>query len=201
MKKHLRDIAEIRSCATLRGRDATRPDPNGPYRFIRISDLSPGGYLLPGQFITINPSEPVRDEFILKPGDVLFACRGVRMQAAAFTFSEMKNAVAGAQFFLLRNLAPSVLPEYLAWAINSPASQTYFTENTSGSYVPLVTLDILKDLQIPVPPVDTQRRILELHKLGTSEHQLLSKITQLRKRVLEGQLQQVAQAVNPKKSL
>jgi restriction endonuclease S subunit len=201
MKTRLGDIVEIRSGVTLRGRDATRPDPNGRYRMIRISDLSPDGRLLADQFTPINPDEEVKTDFILKPDDILFACRGVRMQAAVFNFPKIANAIAGAQFFLIRRLPSILLPDFLVWAINSVHGQAYFTENTSGSYVPLVTSDILKNFAFDVPSLDVQRRIVKLHELGQREEHLQTKIAQSRKHLLEGQLQHIVKTAGSKKLL
>jgi restriction endonuclease S subunit len=189
MKKRLEQIVEIRSGATLRGRDATRPVSNGRYRLIRISDLTTEGEWLSDQFLTIDPPEEIREDFVLRPGDVLFASRGVRMQAAAFMDAHIKNAITGAQFFLLRHFKVDLLPEYLAWALNSPDAQSYFQKNTSGSYVPLVTIDILKKLEINVPPLEIQHGIVEAHRLGIQEKHILSRLSEIRQTLLSHQLQ------------
>jgi hypothetical protein len=201
MRTRLGDVAEIRSGVTLRGRDATRPDPNGRYRLIHISDLAPEGHLLADQFTPINPEEEVKPDFILKPNDVLFACRGVRMKAAVFNFPKITNAIAGAQFFLVRRLPSILLPEFLIWAINSAHGQTYFAENTSGSYIPAITSDILKNFSLDVPSVEVQRAVVELHQLGQREQQLHSRIAQTRQRLLDGQLQHIVKTASSKKPL
>src|SRR6266513_6010006 len=97
----LNSISEIRMGATLRGRDATRPDPNGPYRFIRIGDISQQGTFRPNDFIRIQPNEKVNPELLLRSGDVLFPNRGTRTTAIVYQ-GDGANALVGAQFFIVR---------------------------------------------------------------------------------------------------
>ena len=149
----------------------------------------------------VSAKQPISRRQAANDDDILFACRGVRMQAAVFDFPAMKNVIAGAQFFLIRHLPSKLLPEFLVWAINSGPGQAYFTENTSGSYVPLVTSDILKDFAVDLPSLDAQQRIVALHQLGQREEHIQSQIVLSRKRLLEGQLRQIVRTASSKESL
>ena len=94
-------IAEIRTGATLRGRDATRPDPNGSYLFLRIGDISHDGVLLNDELLRIEPNEPINPRACLCTGDVLFSNRGARTTAFVFHALETRTIV-GPQFFIIR---------------------------------------------------------------------------------------------------
>ena len=113
----LGDIAVLRAGATLRGRDGTRPDPEGEYRFIRIGDIGSGGEISPDSVIRIQPNTPVPKAHWLRPGDVLVPARGQRTAAAAFRL-DCEKAIVGPQFFVARPKA-GILPEYLAWFLRS----------------------------------------------------------------------------------
>src|SRR5207253_11500315 len=129
----LSSISEIRMGATLRGRDATRPDPNGSYRFIRIGDVSQEGTFKTTDFIRIEPNEKVNAELLLRPGDVLFPNRGTRTTAIAYRVDEHPTLV-GAQFFIVRPDTTHLVPEYLAWFLRSEQAARYFETRRKGSY-------------------------------------------------------------------
>src|SRR6266702_3498671 len=115
---HLSSLAEIRMGATLRGRDATRPDPHGSFSFVRIGDISQEGKFRSEEFIRIEPNEPVNEELWLRTGDVLFPNRGTRTTALAFQLDRARTIV-GPQFFIVRPNQERVVPEYLAWFLRS----------------------------------------------------------------------------------
>ncbi len=98
----LSSIATVRMGVTLRGRDATRPDPKGSFSLIQISDLENDGTFRNShsQFTRIEPKEPLNYKLILQPGDILFPNRGVRTTAVVYHCSGEK-AIVGAQFFIL----------------------------------------------------------------------------------------------------
>ena len=97
----LDSIAEIRMGATLRGRDATRPVPEGYYSFLRIGDISQDGTFDESSLDRIEPNEPINENLILREGDVLFPNRGTRTTALCFPGTKTLTIV-GSQFFILR---------------------------------------------------------------------------------------------------
>src|SRR5690348_499542 len=96
--------------ATLRGRDARRPVPSGPYQLVRIGDVSQDGTFINHDFVRINPEQRINDDQFLRTGDVLFPNRGTRTTALAYRL-EQPQTIAGAQFFVLRPKMDRVLPE------------------------------------------------------------------------------------------
>src|SRR6478752_9625446 len=97
----LKDLANVRMGVTLRGRDATRPDPAGSYRFIQISDIGDNGEFRTRDFVRISPRESFNDELILRAGDLIFPNRGSRTTAAVFDGCDLPTLV-GAQFYIIR---------------------------------------------------------------------------------------------------
>jgi len=176
---HLSSIADIRMGATLRGRDATRPDPNGSYRLLRIGDISQDGCLRPGELARIEPNEPVHQDLWLRPGDVLFPNRGIRTTAIAFPFDEPRMIV-GPQFFIVRVNPDRALPEYIAWFLRSLDAASYFETRRKGTYVQIIQRKDLAELEIPLPPLATQRQIVQVANLALEERQLTERLAQVR---------------------
>jgi restriction endonuclease S subunit len=176
---HLGSIAEIRMGATLRGRDATRPDPNGTYRFLRIGDISQDGVLRTDELVTIEPNEPINQELWLRRGDVLFPNRGTRTTALAFPLDEPRT-IAGPQFFIVRIDAQKALPAYVAWFLRSPEAATHFDARRKGTYVQIIERKDLAELEIPLPLLSVQRQIVAIAELALQERQLTEELSHLR---------------------
>jgi restriction endonuclease S subunit len=187
----LGSIAEIRMGATLRGRDATRPVPNGRFRLVRIGDISQDGQLQTDQFDRINPGESISTDLLLKSGDVLFPNRGTRTTACVFRLS-YQDALAGAQFFIVRPDRHLLLPEYLAWYLRSEEAARHFDERRTGTHVKIIQRDALTELDVPLPPVKVQRQIVEVSELQMSERYLTERIAELKTKLINGQLIQAA---------
>lgn len=192
----LGSIAEVRMGATLRGRDAARPVPNGRFRLVRIGDISQDGEWITDQFDRISPEESISPGLLLRSGDVLFPNRGARTTACVFRFA-YEDALAGAQFFLLRPDDQVLLPEFLAWYLRSDDAARHFDERRTGTHVKIIQREALTDLNVPLPPLKAQGLIVELSRLQITERGLTSRIAELKNRLLNHQLIQTAKSLKP----
>jgi type I restriction enzyme S subunit len=174
----LSSIAEIRMGVTLRGRDATRPVPSGSYRLVQIGDISPEGTLRGKDLIRIEPNDPVSEGHFLRPGDVLFPNRGTRTTALAYSLTEPRT-IAGAQFFVLRADTERVQSEYLAWFLRSEEAARHFASRRKGSYVQTIQRGDLAELEVPLPPLPIQRKIVEAAKLASTERKFTQRLADL----------------------
>ena len=76
-----------------------------------------------------------------------------------------------------------VLPEYLTLVLNSEAVQQQLRELSTGSVIPQLTTGRLKELLIPIPPIETQKEIIEKVQIIRKE------ITSSEKKIQELQLE------------
>lgn len=171
-------IAEIRMGATLRGRDATRPVSTGSCHFVRIGDISQDGELLTNELIRIEPNEAIKDDLFLRSGDVLFPNRGVRTTALVYRL-EASRALVGAQFFVLRPKASRVLPEYLGWYLRSDVAARYFEGKRKGSYVQIIQRSDLADMEMPLPSLEVQQKIVEAASLALKARHIEERMAEL----------------------
>jgi restriction endonuclease S subunit len=189
----LGSIAEVRMGATLRGRDATRPVPNGRFQFVRIGNISQDGRLVNDKFDRIDPNESISQELFLRSGDVLFPNRGTRTTAFTYRLDQGETLV-GAQFFILRPDANIVLPEYLAWFLRTEEAAKYFEGHRRGTYVQIIQRSILTDLEMPLPPLAVQHRIVEMAELAITERNLTERLADLKWKLANNQLRLAAQS-------
>lgn len=172
-------IATVRMGVTLRGRDATRPDPNGSCRMIRIGDLSDDGGLATTELFQFEPGERIKSEAYLRAGDVLFPNRGTRTTAHVFD-SPLSNVIVGAQLFIIRPDPQVVIPEFLAWYLRSEIAAKHFQSLRKGTLVQTLQRGHVEILEIPVPTLAKQSAYVELDRLSNRERTLSSRLAALR---------------------
>lgn len=177
--------------ATLRGRDATRPDPEGSCRLIQISDLGNDGFFRNEDFIRIEPNETVNPALFLRRGDILFPNRGTRTTAAVLTHTP-DNILAGAQFFVISPKSTEVIPDYLAWTLRTVEAVRYFATRRKGTLVQTLQRFHVEEFPVPLPPLATQKKILELATLEREASVLESRLAALRNTYLEQSLLKAA---------
>lgn len=164
-------IADIRMGVTLRGRDATRPAPDGSCRMIRIGDLSDDGKLVTDDLLRFEPGEPIRSELRLRRGDVLLPNRGTRTTAHVFDLP-LRNVIVGSQFYILRPDESRVSPAYLAWFLRTDQAAAHFALRRKGTLVVTLQRRDVLELELPLPPLETQELIVALAALAVREREI-----------------------------
>jgi hypothetical protein len=98
--------------------------------------------------------------------------RGAKNYAALLPQVPEKPLAAGS-FFVVRCSGDAIDPAYVAWYLNLPQTQHYFTQNSGrGVHMPVVRKSVLEELDMPVPPLAIQRRIAGLYRLELEEQEL-----------------------------
>jgi hypothetical protein len=115
----------------------------------------------------------------LKPGDLVFRARGMN-NSAAIAENTPEQAALASPLIRIRANADILIPRYLQWFINLPASQAFIGSGLQGSLVRMVSIEHLARLVIVVPALETQRKIVELATLYAREADLLRRISGLR---------------------
>lgn len=170
MKTTLKQLAQVQIGYQTRGRIV--PEAKGACQIIQIRDLDDQCNLRPDGFYRMSPKGANHERYQVNRGDVLFLSRGNRNFATAVNVN-LERTIAAGYFFILRLASAAVLPEYLAWYINSEPAQQYI-QNVArrGTYMPVVPKSALEALEVDVPPVRTQRTIVELDQLSKRERSI-----------------------------
>jgi hypothetical protein len=170
------EIASVRLGVSLRGRDATRPDPGGAWRMIRIGDIGDDGAMMTDDLLQFDPGNSVKADHALRRGDVLFPNRGLRTTAAVFELPDA-DVIVGAQFYVLRLNRKSVLPGYLAWYLRSEPAANFFAARRKGSVVQTLQRRDVEELAVPLPEMRKQAAIVALDALACEERRLAAELS------------------------
>lgn len=132
-------------------------------------------------------AEGISEKHLLKNGDVLFAAKGTKNFAAVFE-NHNEAAVASTSFFVIRLTDKKLLPEYLAWFLNSHITQTILKGQAIGTSMPSISKQVLENMEITIPGIETQKVILQITKLHYKEKTLKHKIETLREKLIQQQI-------------
>ncbi len=182
-------MKELSALATVRAGYPMRVSvdalPNGVSHVIQMRDVSEelsidwngvAQVCLPGK----------REPAWLKPGDILFAARGMKNYALVLNCDLPGPTVCSPHFFVVRvRDTENLLPDFLAWQINQKPSKDYFEREATGSYIPNVRRQVLEALKIVVPPVSRQKTVVAFANSVRAEEQSLRALVNNRKRQME----------------
>ncbi len=111
--------------------------------------------------VTNSKDSPSRARKVIKADDVLVALVRPNLNAVAVVPPELDNEIASTGFCVLR-ATERVLPKYIYFAVRSPTFINGLCGLVSGALYPAVTESQVLSQKIPVPPVEEQRRIVDL---------------------------------------
>lgn len=131
----------------------------------------------------------------LEPGDLLFRARGVTTQAI-FVESVQQPCIFAAPLVRIRVREPQKLDaRYLHWVLNAPQVQRDINAEARGSMIRMVSIQSLRGLQIPIPPINVQRDIAEVARLLREERALSEAVIEKHRTYAEQVLWAKAQEV------
>lgn len=180
MKTKLNQIASIQTGIFA------RTVPEGDIVYLQAKHFDENGLLGSTLHADLNADTAIQ-KHLLKPGDVLFAAKGYKNFATVYE-SHNHPAVASTTFFVIKVKTESVLPEYLSWVLNSSVIQNFLKRNASGSSIVSISKALLEELEISVPDLLTQKKILEISKLRMTERSLKQQIESLRETQIQQQI-------------
>ncbi|WP_217808059.1 restriction endonuclease subunit S [Halomonas sp. CSM-2] len=138
------------------------------------------------------------DRYFVASGDVVFRSRGVPNSATAIDDTLAEPLLVVSPLVILRPNANCLLPAYLAWAINQPDAQRRLGAEAQGTSLRMIPMKVLEQLEIVVPDLATQRRIVELDALARQEGRLLRELATHRERLSSLILGEAAMAADHK---
>ena len=171
-KEILRDIAEVLSGVYSKG------SPTGDVACLQVKDL-----LMPSPETAATRIEytPKLENYLLKRGDLLFAGKGTTYLCVVFNLD--LPAVPSTTLYSIRLRTNAVTPEYLCWYLNHPSVIATVKTAQAGSGTPLIHKPTLENLDIIIPDIETQHRIVELSTLQKREKEILEAIAEKRMQV------------------
>jgi restriction endonuclease S subunit len=99
---------------------------------------------------------------------------------------------------VLRPKRDVVTPEYLAWVINQPPAQRHFDVAARGTNIRMIPRSSLDDLELDVPDIETQEKIVAVNALAERERELSQLAAETRRKMMSLILVERASRMRPK---
>lgn len=192
MKPHpntakLGELAAIRMGHPFRGKVVHTPAV-WDYYVLQLKDVQQDGYINLDQaaHVQMTDEQPPQP---LQPGDVLLRARGGYYYSGLFS-AELPNVIAAGQFFVLSPKTDKVDPAYLCWYLNQPTAQQYLERNGTGSNIPMINKHTIRELPVPLPSLESQRKIARIHQGWLQEKTLTEQLLHNREQMVRGLCQE-----------
>lgn len=169
MKTHLKNIAKVRIGYQLRER--LDNEPSGTYRLLQMRDITGDDTIQTSELTWFTPERDA-SRYVVARGDVLFLARGNR-NVAQMTDGLNDNVVASNHFLIATPDSSKIRPGYLSWYLNSRSVQSFLRSHTQGTTLKLLRRSVFENIELEVPPLEIQERVIELAALREKERRLL----------------------------
>lgn len=177
----LADACTIHTGYTARGR--LEPTAVGGVLAIQLRDISPDGLVNPERLTRVHLDD-LADRYFVRAGDVVFRSRGERNTASVLDERLREPALAVLPLMVLRPKRDVVTPEYLAWVINQPPAQRHFDSAARGTNIRMIPRSSLDDLELDVPDIETQTKIIAVEVLAKRERELSLLAAETRRKMM-----------------
>lgn len=137
-------------------------DPIGSVRLTQLADVGVGEFRdRSDRWLRTDQAAALRCTF-LSPGDVLIARMPDPIGRACLAPPTIGMAVTAVDVSILRIRRTDVDARYVMWAINSPRFHAEVEARQSGTTRKRISRKNLAALTVPIPPMEEQRRIVNL---------------------------------------
>ncbi len=190
----LKDIATVQMGFSFRSR--LEPEQGGDLAVIQMRDLTERGLVQPHLLMTIH-SQGINERHFVRRKDLVFRSRGKTTTAAIIDDDEIDRAIVVAPLLRIRVTNDKILPEYLCWFINQPSAQAFLHSRATGTAMVMIGVSILHALEVPVPSLADQNKIIDLALLARREQALMASISIVKKRLTDRDLMYLATHSEP----
>ncbi len=177
-------ISEIASIQTgYQFREKVEADPGGNIGVLQIKDIPDRRRLTPETIDRVTFDKPYA-AYVVFRGDVLFLSRGHKQFAVAIEH-DLGDTIASGYFYILRTDPAQMRPAYLAWYLNQQPMQDQYKQLAKGTHMPFVSMAEFRELEVPIPPLAIQERIVALAALADQEQSLLTQLAEKRAHLVQ----------------
>ncbi len=127
------------------------------------------------------------ERHLLKEGDLLFAAKGLNNFAVVYHLG-IGKAVASSSFIIIKvkeEERQNILPDYLAWFISHNKQIKLMREQQLGTTIPSISMKQLGELEIDIPPITVQEKIIAIHQLREKEKELTARVEEWKDRQIQ----------------
>jgi restriction endonuclease S subunit len=178
MVKKLKEIADIQFGLYVKGQD------KGNVKYLLSSHFNKSFQpeKFEESFIELNEKS---ERFLLKPNDIILAGKGHRIFAWAYDIS-FGTTIPSSIFYMIQTNPDEIIGDYLAYYLNSGNINQKLKLIGAGSQITSIPKKELEQLDIIIPPIEQQKKIVAMAKLLEKNIDLHKEIIEKKKSLKNG---------------
>ena len=187
---------EVVSGYTFRG--AIKTEANGDVFILQAKDIVRKENITNSTELNRIVFQGTRTASFLQKGDVVIVSRatGAGSFRSVVFDSEKVNVVGTSSLLILRIKNKEVLPEYLSLYLNSPDGQKKILDTVVGSYIYAISKNKFEEIEIPIPPLDKQKSVVDLQNNIVQQEIILERKQKLNREIINATLRNLATQKN-----
>jgi type I restriction enzyme S subunit len=131
------------------------------FRFYRAQDIGPHGNIFHDSKAYVTPPESDQGKTaLLSVGDLMIVITGATVGRVSVFTDDLEPGYVSQHVSICRLPQDQILPRYALWWLLSPDGQSQLLGQRYGQGKPGLNLTNIRSIEIPVPPLGEQRRIV-----------------------------------------
>lgn len=139
-----------------------RKNPNKSFRYVDISSIDRDLKVITSTPEILGSDAPSRARKEIREGDILVSTVRPNLNTVALVPSELDGQVASTGFCVLRPKQSAIEGKYLFYFTTTPDFIDILTNKVRGAHYPAVSDSDVKEIELPLPPISEQHRIVEI---------------------------------------
>ena len=139
-----------------------RKEPNTPFIYVDISSINKSTKYIDNPQNILGINAPSRARQLIKTNDVIVSTTRPNLNAVALISPEYNDQICSTGFCVLRPQLDFISPIFLYYFVQDEFFVSTLSDLVKGALYPAVTDNDVRDVFIPLPPLDEQRRIVAL---------------------------------------
>jgi restriction endonuclease S subunit len=170
-------IAKLTNIVNFQSGIYEKPEPDADTLYLQAVHFDGVGNFNETVFPQLKLNNKI-ERHLLKDNDLLFAAKGLNNFAIVY-HTVIGKAVASSSFIILRLTEKSrrfISPEYLAWFISHDKKIKLIHGQQLGTTIPSINMKQLAELEIDIPSMEIQHKIVKVQRLREHEQKLVEEL-------------------------
>jgi len=171
----LKDVSTIRTGLVTARKKATAVDSEIiSYKAVTLKSFNSNGSLIVGNLDTFLSKEKIKETYLTQPNDVLIRLREPNI---ALNISEKNSALVIPSFVASVRVDETKMDsKFLTYYLNSTTAKRALKAHITGTAINMIKTKELEDLEIQLPSLEEQKKIVEFLDLTSKEINLLEEL-------------------------
>lgn len=171
----LGDIAQVKTGLVLTRKKASiETKEQVTYQLLTLNNISEDGSIIQDVFESFTSNERLQEHYFTQKNDIL-----IRLNhpfTAVFIDEKYTSLLIPSYFAVIKVTSKDILPQYLAWYLNSDYIKRELQRQQFGSRIVSTNKQAIKQLPINVPSLNKQQTIIKLYQLYKREQSLYKQL-------------------------